>query len=115
MNDTLSANNTTSNDIEKIASDVVSTGMFWLFVLNLVLVVALYLAFKTFVSPIAAETFMVVVYSIAVKRMHDYMKPELEDKLKAYVKQKNLMKYLDGGKADEESNKEDIGTTSDEG
>ena len=36
-------------------------------------------------------------------------------KLKAYVKQKNLMKYLDGGKADEESNKEDIGATSDEG
>jgi len=115
MNDISHANNTPSNNIDKIASDVVSTSMFWLFVLNLVLVVALYLAFKTFMSPIVAETFMVVMYGIAVKRMYDYMKPEIEDEAKAYAKQKNLMKYLDGGKADEESNKEDIGATSDKG
>ena len=77
--------------------------------------VVLYLAFKTLVSPIAAETFMVIMYSIAVKRMYDCMKPELENEVKAYAKQKNLMKYLDGGNADEENNKEDVGATNDKG
>ena len=37
MNGVSPTNNTTSNDIEKIASDVVSTSMFWMFALNLAL------------------------------------------------------------------------------